>query len=124
VISAAEAQAFLAPKPVTILPGVGPAFARSLEAAGLRTVGDLARAEPKALAERFGAYGLRLSQLAHGQDARAVDPDQVRKAISAETTFFDDLNEIEALEDQLWPLLRAGGEHRGARPASPDGSRP
>ena len=104
VISASEAQAFLAPKPATILPGVGPAFAKSLEAAGLRTVGDLARAEPKALAERWGAYGLRLSQLAHGQDARAVDPDQVRKAISAETTFFDDLSQIEALEDQLWPL--------------------
>jgi len=104
VIGAAEARAFLAPRPVGILPGVGPAFVRSLEAAGFRTVADLARAEPKDLAERWGAYGLRLSQLAHGQDARAVDPDQVRKAISAETTFFDDLSEIEDLEDRLWPL--------------------
>ena len=77
---------------------------RALEAAGLRTVGDLARAEPKDLASRWGAYGLRLSQLAHGQDARAVDPDQARKAISAETTFNDDLAAVEDLEDQLWPL--------------------
>jgi DNA polymerase-4 len=104
MISAAEAQGFLAPKPVGILPGVGPAFVRALEAAGFRTVGDLARADPKALAGRWGAYGLRLSQLAIGQDARAVDPDQVRKAISAETTFFDDLTVIEDLEDRLWPL--------------------
>jgi len=104
VIGASEAQAFLAPKPVSILPGVGPAFVRSLEDAGFRTVGDLARAEPRDLAQRWGAYGLRLSQLAHGQDARAVDPDQVRKAISAETTFFDDLTAIEDLEDRLWPL--------------------
>jgi DNA polymerase-4 len=104
VIGGSEAQAFLAPRPATILPGVGPAFARSLEAAGFRTVGDLARAEPRDLAQRWGVYGLRLSQLAHGQDARAVDPDQVRKAISAETTFFNDLNRIEDLEDRLWPL--------------------
>ncbi len=104
VIGAAEARAFLAVRPVSILPGVGPAFVSSLEAAGFRKVGDLANADPKDLAQRWGAYGLRLSQLAKGEDARAVDPDQVRKAISAETTFFDDLNEIDDLEDRLWPL--------------------
>nr|MDQ2861844.1 DNA polymerase IV [Pseudomonadota bacterium] len=35
VIGAAEAEVFLAPRPVSILPGVGPVFARTLEAAGL-----------------------------------------------------------------------------------------
>ena len=48
VIGAAEAQAFLAPRPVSILPGVGPALAKSLEAAGFSTVGDLAAASEKA----------------------------------------------------------------------------
>jgi DNA polymerase-4 len=104
VIGAAEARRFLADRPVSILPGVGPAFVRALEAAGFRTVGDIARADPKDLATRWGAYGLRLAQLARGEDARAVDPDQVRKAISAETTFVEDLKEIEDLEDKLWPL--------------------
>jgi DNA polymerase-4 len=77
---------------------------RSLELAGLRTVGDLARTEPRALADRFGAYGLRLSQLAQGQDARAVDPDSERKSVSAETTFDEDHADRQALEDRLWPL--------------------
>ena len=104
VIGAAEAKAFLAPKPVSILPGVGPAFAKSLEQAGFRTVGDLARADPKDLAKRWNAYGLRLSQLAQGLDNRQVNPAEVRKTISAENTFFDDLTDIDALEDQLWPL--------------------
>ena len=104
VIGAAEAKAFLAGKPVSILPGVGPAMVRSLEAHGLRTVGDLARTEPRALADRFGAYGLRLAQLAQGQDARVVDPDQDRKSVSAETTFDEDHADLQALEDRLWPL--------------------
>ncbi|MGC5083483.1 DNA polymerase IV, partial [Escherichia coli] len=34
-----EAKAFLAPRPVQILPGVEPAFQRSLNAAGYATVG-------------------------------------------------------------------------------------
>lgn len=116
VIGAAEAKGFLAPRPVSILPGVGPAFFKTLERAGYRTVGDLARAEPRRLADLYGAYGLRLSQLAQGQDARAVDPDQDRKSISAETTFNEDLSEIDALEDRLWPLC-----DRVARKARSDG---
>ncbi|MGZ3274024.1 MAG: DNA polymerase IV [Caulobacteraceae bacterium] len=104
VIGAVEAKTFLAGKPVSILPGVGPAMVRSLEAHGLRTVGDLARTEPRALADRFGAYGLRLAQLAQGQDARVVDPDQDRKSVSAETTFDEDYADLQSLEDRLWPL--------------------
>jgi DNA polymerase-4 len=104
VIGAAEAQSFLEPRPVSILPGVGPAFAKSLNAHGYAKVGDLARAEPADLAKRFGEYGLRLSRLSRGQDARPVDPDSERKGMSAETTFNDDLKDVAALEQALWPL--------------------
>jgi DNA polymerase-4 len=100
----AEAEALLAGKPVSILPGVGPAFARTLASDGFSTVGDLARAAPKELARRYGDYGLRLARLSRGQDARAVDPDSERKGMSAETTFEEDLASLEALEDELWPL--------------------
>lgn len=99
-----EAQAFLAPRPVRILPGVGPAMVVSLEKAGFRTVGDLARADVKALADRWGAYGLRLHDLSHGRDARAVNPNEARKGISCETTFNEDLSAIGDLEDRLAPL--------------------
>ncbi|HEY0648195.1 DNA polymerase IV [Phenylobacterium sp.] len=99
-----EAQAFLAPKPVRILPGVGPAMVASLEKAGLRTVGDIARMDVKALAERWGAGGLRLHDLSHGRDARAVNPNEARKGISCETTFNEDLTRLSDLEDKLAPL--------------------
>lgn len=103
-IGRAEAQTFLASKPVSILPGVGPATVSSLAEIGLRTVGDIAAADLKLLANRLGSGGLRLHRLAHGQDSRLVDPDQSRKTISAETTFNDDLHKRDALEDELWPL--------------------
>ena len=104
VIGAAEAQAFLAPRPVSILPGVGPVFARALRSDGFDTVGQLAAAEPRDLAKRYGEWGLRLSELAHGRDARAVNPEQDRRGMSAETTFNSDLADREALEAELWPL--------------------
>lgn len=111
----AEAQAFLAPKPVRILPGVGPAMVASLEKAGFRTVGDLARAGARDLADRWGATGLRLHDLAHGRDSRAVRPNEARKAMSAETTFNEDLSALEDLEDILAALAdRVAGQARAA----------
>ena len=104
VIGAEEAEVFLAPKPVGILPGVGPAFVKSLERRGLRTVGDLASSDPTDLAKWFGVSGARLARLAKGQDARAVNPDGDRKSISAETTFDHDLKSLDDLENRLWPL--------------------
>ncbi|MFI4950961.1 MAG: DNA polymerase IV [Caulobacterales bacterium] len=109
-----EAQAFLAPKPVGILPGVGPAMVASLEKAGFRTVGDLARADARELVERFGSHGLRLSRLAHGEDHRAVNPREERKGISAETTFNEDLSTLADLEDVLAELSEKVARHARA----------
>jgi DNA polymerase-4 len=114
VIGGMEAQAFLAPRPVSILPGVGPAMVASLEKAGLRTVGDLARTDIKELAERFGSHGLRLSKLAHGEDHRAVNPREERKGISAETTFNEDLSARSDLEDILAELSEKVARHARA----------
>ncbi len=112
-IGAAEARSFLAERPVTLLPGVGPVFARSLERAGFTRIGQLAAAEPKVLALKFGANGLRLHDLAHGRDTRPVDPQSERKSIGAETTFDTDLRERGVLEDRLWPCCeKAAGRAR------------
>lgn len=104
VIDAAGAKALLAPRPVTILPGVGPIFGRTLRSDGFATVGDLARADPRDLIRRYGESGLRLHDLAHARDARPVNPERDRKGMSAETTFNEDLADAAALEAELWPL--------------------
>ena len=78
-------------------------MAASLGKAGLATIGAVAATDAKVLASRWGAYGLRLHELAHGRDARPVNPDHDRKGVSAETTFDEDQTRLEPLEDRLWP---------------------
>ena len=120
MIGGEEAQAFLASRPVSILPGVGPALAKSPGGGGVRPRGATSRPfRRKCSPTASGAHGLRLAQLSRGQDARAVDPESDRKGISAETTFNDDLCELAALEDRLWPCCEKGGRSLPAPAASP-----
>ena len=119
VIGAAEAQAFLAPRPVGILPGVGPAMvARAWRRPASHGRRPGRAPTPSELAERFGATACGSRRLAHGRGPRAVNPDEDRKAISAETTFDDDLAALADLEDVLWPLCE-----KVARHARADGAR-
>ena len=104
VIGRAEALTFLAPRSVATLWGVGPAGAKALERENLRTIGDIRAAGEARMRAKYGDWGAHLFALSMAQDNRPVDPDGERKSVSAETTFFEDIAEIEALEDILWPL--------------------
>jgi len=104
VIGKAEALDFLSPRSVSTLPGVGPAGAAALEKHGWRRIGDLRAAGEIELMRALGDWGRKLYRFSIADDRRAVDPDGERKSISAETTFFDDISALEALEDVLWPL--------------------
>jgi protein ImuB len=67
-----EAEAFLASMPVALL-RARPELAKlpeALERLGIRTLGELTRVAPAALADRFGTEGLIAHQLAGGGDGR------------------------------------------------------
>ena len=104
VIGRAETDAFLRPRPLSLIWGVGAATLHALEAAGLRTIGDLCARDHKWLAERFGAQGDRLWRLAHGEDARPVSATRPPRSLSAETTFEADLADLSSLSRHLWDL--------------------
>lgn len=104
VLARAEAAAFLAPRPVGFIWGVGPATAQRLADEGYRTIADLQRADARELARRFGSEGLRLARLAFGDDDRKVTPDRPMKSVSAETTFDTDVADAGELERRLWRL--------------------
>jgi DNA polymerase IV len=89
-IGRAEAKSFLAPLSVRKIHGVGAVTARRMEAGGLATIADLQALSEPELAARFGKFGRRLAQFAHGDDDRQVTPWRPVKSISAETTFAKD----------------------------------
>src|SRR5262245_23582354 len=104
VLGSTEAAAFLAPRPVTVIFGVGKIAEERLLRDGLRSIGDLQRAGERGLLRRYGAEGVRLFRLAHGLDDRPVRAEREAKSISAETTFDRDIADFRPLELRLWRL--------------------
>lgn len=104
VIGQAEAAAFLAPKPVSFIYGVGAASAAKLASDGFRLIADIQRAEEHDLMRRYGEEGRRLWRLARGIDTRKVESERETKSISAETTFERNIGDFRPLEQTLWEL--------------------
>ena len=104
IIGRTEAVDFLDKRPVTLLPGVGKAFAQSLSRDGIFTIGDVRRRNPKELSSHFGSSGLWLWRLSNADDTRTVEPRAPAKGISAETTFEHDIAAADQLEQILWTL--------------------
>lgn len=104
VIGREEALDFLAPKPVGFIYGVGPAFSRNLNKVGIQTIADVRKRSDKEMAKLFGDIGLHLARLARAEDSRAVNPGSERKSVSAETTFNEDISDLETLKDRLWMI--------------------
>ena len=65
-VPAAELRDFLDPLPVGRIWGVGPVARERLERAGIRRIGDLARASERQLRGLLGDWGLRVARLARG----------------------------------------------------------
>jgi DNA polymerase-4 len=81
------------PLPARSINGVGPKTAARLDALGIRTIGELAQADPSGLVETFGrAHGEWMHDAAHGRDERPVVTQSEPQSISRETTFERDLS--------------------------------
>jgi DNA polymerase-4 len=93
--------AFLDPLPISKLWGAGPKIQASLETRGIRTIGDLRRADGAGIEKAFGAHGRQLHRLAHAIDLRAVVPGRRSKSMSHEDTYAVDVIGVEALRKKL-----------------------
>ncbi len=105
VVSAAEVRGFLDPLPVGRLWGVGKVTGRTFARLGIRTIGQLRQLPLPTVHELFGNAGEHYWQLAQGIDDRRVVPDREAKSISHETTFTEDIADVELLRAWLVELV-------------------
>ena len=98
-----DAAAVLAPEPVRVLPGIGPALERRLVARGITHLMHLQVLDDRA-ALALGKDGPSLVRRARGQDDRPVELGGDTKSVSAETTFDTDVTDVPTLERHLWRM--------------------
>jgi DNA polymerase IV len=86
VVAPGEEAGFLAPLPVELLWGVGPATLRRLAAKGIHTIGDLVDVSEAALQRMLGrAAGSQLAARAANVDARRVRPPRRSSSMGAQS---------------------------------------
>ncbi|WP_404433227.1 DNA polymerase IV [Microbacterium lacus] len=117
IVAEGHTAAFLAPRPVRALWGVGPKASEALDGRGIHTVADILDTPLDVLRRALGAaMGDRVWNLARGIDAREVDTVHVEKSIGHEETFMQDISdsrvlrsELRRLADRVGARLRQGG---------------
>ena len=119
VIQPHEAQLFLLTLPVGRIPGVGKVTEARMARAGIKLVGDIYAMDLRTLEQEFGDYAHRLQELARGIDHNPVISNRVRKQVSAEDTFEDDIPlpecvpHIQQLAEKVWKASKENA--RGAK---------
>ncbi len=101
VVPPGQEASFLAPLSTRTLWGVGPKAEAKLSAAGIRSVGQLAHANPGLVETVFGSRAPFLQSMAQGIDERPVEPVHDRKSVGAERTFPRDLSDGPQLRQEL-----------------------
>ncbi|MEN8661397.1 MAG: DNA polymerase IV [Lentimonas sp.] len=101
VVSPSRIDEFMHPLPVRRIWGVGPKSATKLTEMGIETCGQLQALDQTELAQTFGSFGLELYRLCRGIDERPVEANRVRKTLSNENTFANNLETLEACEAVL-----------------------
>jgi len=113
VVEAGKERYFLAPLPITKLPGIGKKTGQILKGLGIHAIGELSITPLSVLKSHFGVYGELLYRYANGIDDREVEAPGETKSISRETTFGKDTKDRSLLKATLRYLSeRVGTELR------------
>ena len=103
-ITPGEAEAMLAPMPVTKIFGIGRSAEEKLKQFGIEKIGQLASADVAILRKVFGINAEQVKRLALGLDDRPVVNEEEAKSIGKENTFDYDLTDFESCRDEVLDL--------------------
>ena len=99
VIGSAEAEAWLASQPISVLYGLGKSAVMRLNRIGVFTCGDLVKGDLKGLSTVLGSQTKMVMNLAKGIDPRPVVAERKAKNLFLnETTFSQDLSDLGSLK--------------------------
>lgn len=115
VVPAERVREVLDPLSVRRLPGLGRKTGARVEAAGIRTLGELRSAPDAVLWPLFGRYSAWMRERASGIDERPVLAEVEEKSLSAEDTFEHDIGEPRTLQRQLARLAAVASRRLHAR---------
>lgn len=104
-VSPDRAAAFMEDLPLKKIPGVGGKMAEKLSALGVETCGEYRSIDKFEWVRRIGGYGAELYERCWGRDERPVNPDSLRKSLSIENTFSENLEDMTALEREMNKML-------------------
>jgi DNA polymerase IV len=110
VISPDRVEQFLQALPVDALWGVGPVTARKLHALGIERVVDIREFDFQILQKEIGSLADWLRRLSYGDDPREVVPHRTAKSASSETTYAEDLQDVDTIKAELARLARETAE--------------
>jgi len=96
---------FLEELPIGKFFGVGKATAEKMKIFGIKTGADLKQYTRLELAQRFGKFGSYLFDVVRGIDKRRVKPNRIRKSISSETTYDEDLVTLDDVKSSVRLLI-------------------
>lgn len=91
VIMPHQVQGFIDELEIDQFHGIGKVTSERMHKMGIHQGSDLKKLSRKKLVELFGRNGIFYHQIAHGIDNRPVNPDRIRKSMSSETTFTQDI---------------------------------
>ncbi|WP_200278141.1 DNA polymerase IV [Haloferula rosea] len=110
-----DIASFMHGLPVGKLWGIGPKMRAKLAALNIHTCGDLQQFSKIELARRFGSWGLELHQLSRGEDVREVRTERVRKSLSSEKTFSENVVTLPSLRPVMHAMLEGVRESLGRK---------